>query len=103
MGKDSYEQLVAHHEYTEALLCLTAGIKQEDVDAFDKAYENAREERNVIAPCGCPMTDDSEPGDDEHAPYYKQHQIATGFERILAAELGVSWADYEQAVQSCGT
>jgi DNA polymerase elongation subunit (family B) len=56
---------------------------------FDKAYE-ARRKRD----------DDSEPGDDPKAPYYRQHQIATAVERLLAVELGVDWGAYDREVSS---
>lgn len=85
MGDWGDEMLVAHHEITEALLCIAAGIEGKDVDAFDIAFEKARKD------------DNDEPGDSPAAPYYKQHQIATGFERIMAAEMGVDWNSYEQA------
>jgi hypothetical protein len=54
------------------------------VDAFDKAFEAARTPDN-----------EDEPGDEPTAPYVKEHCIATGIERIMAAELDVSWKDYE--------
>jgi hypothetical protein len=42
---------------------------------FDKAYEAKRK-----------PDDDSEPDDDLKAPYYRQHQTATGIERLLAVD-----------------
>jgi hypothetical protein len=101
-----FEALVAHHELTEAMLCIFAGITTKQVDDFDIQYECARssiEEDDVEptrADCGCVVLGWTEPGDDIHAPYYKQHQIATGFERTMAAEMGVSWHDYEAEVLS---
>lgn len=114
MHNDDYEFLVAIHETIEAWLCKKHGIKDEDVCAFDEAYEERRAyaaEMGYLGAnpgylsgtlvrdfsCRCNVTEISEPGDDIHAPYYKQHQIATGVERILAAELGVSWNEYEAA------
>jgi hypothetical protein len=100
MPDERYEQLVAVHEIIEALLCKQAGISEESVSEYDNAYEAARESdsvRHQQASCGCIPTEISEPGDDIHAPYYRQHQIATGIERILAAELGVDWNAYEAA------
>jgi hypothetical protein len=82
-----FEQLIHHHEYTEAILCDAAGVDQAEVDAFDIAFERHRTEGNL-----------DEPGDCAKAPYYKQHQIATAFERVLAAELNVDWNDYEKAI-----
>jgi hypothetical protein len=80
-----YEALIAVHELVEFLLCKNDGVATQTVDDFDKAYEAARDSGDV-----------SEPGDDPNAPYVKQHCIATGIERILAAELGVKWKPYEQ-------
>lgn len=110
MPDSRYELLVGIHEMIEAVLCQHAGIAEEKVSAFDKLYEDWREAINEHPPgthtnqelrqqfeCNCTPTNESEPGDDSHAPYYKQHQIATGIERILAAELGVDWNAYEEA------
>ena len=78
------EALIALHELTEVLLCKNDGVSTEVVDAFDKNFEANRAEDN-----------EDEPGDEPAAPYVKQHCIATGIERILAAQLGVQWKPYE--------
>ena len=83
------EMLIAIHELAEVLLCKQRGISAESVDAFDKAFEASRSPDN-----------DDEPGDEPDAPYVKEHCIATGIERIMAAELGVSWKDYEQELSA---
>lgn len=77
--------LVAVHELVEVVICKHMGVTQAEVDAFDKQFENNRTPDN-----------DSEPGDDQNAPYCEEHCIATGIERILAAELGVPWKEYEE-------
>jgi hypothetical protein len=77
------EALIAVHELVEILLCKEKGISTETVDKFDKAFNYADHP-------------DEEPGDEPSAPYVRQHCIATGVERLLAAELGVLWKDYEQ-------
>lgn len=87
MGCDEYHQLVAIHEYVEALLCRMAGISEEEVTAFDKAFEERRESGNT-----------DEPGDDPKAPYYAQHQFATQIEKLMSVKLGVKWDDYEKAI-----
>jgi hypothetical protein len=87
MPDDRYEFLVGIHEAIEAFLCMKAGVSQDAVDQFDREYETNRSK-----------DDDSEPGDSHTAPYYRQHQIATGIERILAAELGVDWNFYESVI-----
>lgn len=78
------EALIAVHELVEVLMCKHDGVTQEAVDKFDIEFEKNRHPDNV-----------DEPGDDPSAPYLKQHCIATGVERILAAQLGVPWKDYE--------
>jgi hypothetical protein len=84
MGDWRYEMAVAAHEMVEALLCQASGVSQEQVDAFDNSFSS----------------EDGEPGDDPEAPYHKQHCFATAVERLLIAALGVSWADYEEAVEA---
>lgn len=103
MGDWRYEFLIGAHEMIEAALCKQAGIKEADVSHFDELYETCRPSKQIGQAscgknvCGCAITETSEPGDDIHAPYYKQHQLATAVERMLAAELGVSWQAYEDA------
>lgn len=78
------EALIAVHELVEVLLCKHEGISAESVDRFDKEFEATRANDNF-----------DEPGDDPSAPYVKQHCIATGIERILAAQFGINWKEYE--------
>lgn len=80
-----YEALVAVHELVEVMLCKQDGVGTEVVDQFDKKFEEDRQEGN-----------EDEAGDDPNAPYVKQHCIATGIERILAAQIGVNWKPYEK-------
>lgn len=85
--KDRREMfLVAIHELIEAFLCECAGVTEAEVDQFDNGHAQ-------MALKG------EEPGDCITAPYYRQHQIATGIERILAAEVGVSWLEYEKHIE----
>ena len=79
--------LIAIHELIEAALCETAGVDQERVDNFDMSQEPSFE---------------GEPGDQPSAPYYRQHQIASGIERLLAVEMGVDWLTYERHCQEAG-
>lgn len=92
MTKIEYNVLVAVHEIVEALLCQRAGIKEEDVTAFDKLFEERRAQGLVGST--------EEPGDDPKAPYYTQHQIATHVERFLAKALSIDWEAYDHAVNS---
>ena len=84
-----FEALVQFHEYIEAVLCELEGVTQQQVDAFDMAYEAAR-----------PPGDVSEPGDDPKAPYRLAHFRATNLERVFADMLGVNWAEYEKELDS---
>lgn len=77
------EALVAIHELIEALLCKARGIKEDEVDAFDKS-EQADE---------C-----DEPGDHPLAPYRRQHCFATGIERQLAYAFQIPWHEYEENI-----
>lgn len=92
MGDDKYHQLVAVHEYVEAILCRESGVTDTEVTAFDKEYENWRLEGKV--------GEFDEPGNDPRAPYYKQHQAATEVEKKLAEVLGVDWNAYDMAVNT---
>jgi len=83
---DDYEFLVAVHELVERFLCNHAGISEEQVDKFDKNWE----EHEGI----------EEAGDDSKAPYHHQHIIAGVVERLVAEELGVNWNDYSDEVIS---
>jgi len=84
MNNWKYEMLVAIHELVEMALCYVKDIPADVIDEFDIHYEG----------------DQIEPGDDPGAPYHMQHYVATGVERIMAALLGVKWADYESAINS---
>ena len=84
MNNWKYELCVALHELVEMALCYVADVPQEVIDEFDMHYDGSQ----------------IEPGDDRHAPYHKQHCVATGVERIMAALLGVKWADYDNAVNA---
>lgn len=80
------EELIAVHELVEVLLCSHAGVTQQSVDDFDKMTEKDRP--------------DVEPGDEPDAPYVRQHCFATAVERMLAAEMGVSWKNYEAELEA---
>jgi hypothetical protein len=83
----NFALLVALHELIEVTLCEQRGITTRMVDEFDKAYEKTR-----------PDGDTSEPGDAPEAPYREEHFFATNIERLMAAELGVDWTEYEEAI-----
>ena len=75
------EFCVLIHELCEAFLCHQAGIKFEDIDAFDLAHE-----------------DENDPGSNIEAPYHSQHMLAAEAERFIAQILNVDWEEYENAV-----
>lgn len=89
MQDSRHERLVAIHEIIEAVLCDEVGINEAEVTKFDVEFEEARSVGNT-----------TEPGDVLQAPYYRQHQFATGIERMLAAELEVDWLAYEKEINS---
>lgn len=91
-GNDDYNFMIGIHEVIEQFLCKKSGIAQQEVDEFDMAYEERRKKSIT--------TDNSEPGDNRFAPYERQHNIASGIERILCAELGVKYQDYETTLNS---
>lgn len=72
-----YEALVAVHELVEAILCMTGGVNEKEVDEFDLNFKG-----------------EGEPGDHPDCPYRSQHFIATTIERILAVALNVNWGKY---------
>lgn len=89
MDNWKYELLVGFHELCEVMLCEARGISQEAVDAFDFNYELNRKK-----------DDDTEPGDNKDAPYKKEHFFATSLERLLCAELGVDWNEYDEKIRT---
>jgi hypothetical protein len=99
MKDPRYHLLVFIHEIIEYLLCKQAGVKMRDIDKFDTEYEKARTHIALAkaAPCGCSFYE--EPGDDPHAPYHRQHQVATACEKLVAEALGVNWEAYGKAVE----
>ncbi len=86
MGGEDYEFLVALHEFVEWYLCRKRGISDAEVTSFDEAYDGG-----------------GEPGDALWAPYRREHQFATFIERQVAIELGVSWDEYEKALDEVGS
>lgn len=91
LGNYDYAFLVALHELVEAGLCQKRGITDDVITAFDVGFEASRQDG-----------DQSEPGDDPASPYGREHCTATAVERLMCAELGISWFDYEQACLRAG-
>ena len=78
-SNEKHEWLVAAHEFIEALLCRMAGVTEESIDAFDE------EVRGEWVASG---------------PGYREHLVAEGVEKILAALINVNWDKYEEEI--CG-
>lgn len=72
--------LLILHELTEALLCYDASVTTKEVDNFDMNWK--------------PHDDITEPGEDERAPYHKQHMTAELVERVVAAHMEIDWHEY---------
>lgn len=90
MKNHDYEFLVVIHELIEQHLVKKRGISLKDIDTFDINFEKERDEgKHDIM---------EEAGDSKDAPYYKEHQYATGIERVLANELGIDWNEYNKTV-----
>lgn len=102
LGDWREELCVAVHELVEVAIAKHRGVKVQDVDHFDMVYEADRNSKIESA-----RNDEhkrllliDEPGDDPKCPIKREHSIATGVERILAAELEVDWMIYEKKVES---
>lgn len=83
LGDPDYEFLIGLHEMIEAFLCHKRGIRQEDVDEFDRTHRIF-----------------NEPGAHPEAPYRHEHAFAEAIERLMAHELGVFWPEYEQVIEA---
>jgi hypothetical protein len=92
LGDLRYEMLVFLHELIEMLMCSLSLVQQGEVTTFDIEYERARAAGAKSAPCGCALW--PEPGDDFHAPYHREHQVASVCEFMVAKFLGVEWKHY---------
>jgi hypothetical protein len=87
-----FEFLVFIHELVEWYRTEKGCIPEPAISEFDEQFEEeTRQGMHAL---------DDEPGDDPRAPYYKEHQIATGFERMMCAILGVDWDQYEDTYQA---
>lgn len=91
-GDKYMDALIYVHELIETLVATRQGISEEDVTAFDKAFEDERSKGW--------QTPDAEPGDDHRAPYRDAHGFATCIERLLCDKLGIDWQAYEQRIQT---
>lgn len=82
-GNRKYEALISIHEIIEKFLCESDGVTNEQIDKFDFDFAGK-----------------GEPGDSQLSPYRRQHCIATGIERILCAQFGIDWVEYDKFLES---
>ena len=92
MGNDDYAFMIAVHELIEWYITEKRGIKEEDIEAFDEAFEKERLQGL--------HTEKDEAGFDPRAPYVKEHTFATEIEKQLAKELGVDWEIYDTEIKA---
>jgi hypothetical protein len=91
MQNPDYEFLLAMHELIESHLVQKRGIPDAVIDDFDIAFEAERVKGYF---------QDEEPGDHPQAPYHREHQFASMIDRLVANELGVDYAAFNQAVMA---
>jgi len=91
MNNQSYECLVAIHEFVEWMTTDFKGIKEEDITFFDLLFEREREQGL--------HTDDEEPGFDPRSIYLREHTLATSIEMTICAFLGIPWTEYDKTVE----
>jgi hypothetical protein len=84
MKDKRYEFLVAIHELVEMCLCDVSGIKNDVIDNYDKKAE----QQGIL-----------DPGMEAESPYHHEHVAATGVEMLLANEMNVNWANYEDHLE----
>lgn len=92
MGNEKWETFIALHELCEERLTKWKGIPEQKITEFDISYEKQRME--------CLDPHNLEPGFDNNAPYRQEHTLSTGIEMMVCAYAGLSWLDYEQAINS---
>lgn len=80
------------HEIAEQALTEKKGIPEQSIMDFDLEYEEKIKRGEV--------SEYSEPGFDNNAPYLQEHTIATSIEMIMCAHAGIKWQEYEQVINS---
>ena len=90
--KEEYDLLIAFHELIEEFLTRKRGIRETDIMAYDKMFEEERD-RGI-------HDEFAEPGEDERAQYFKEHAFAAKLERQLCEDLGLDWETYNKELES---
>ncbi len=88
--RSEYVFLVLIHEFVEWFLTQLRGIKEKDITAFDIKFEEERKHHL--------HTNEDEPGDDVHSPYFNEHKFATKIEKLCCEELKIDWDEYEETI-----
>lgn len=88
VNKD-YEFLILIHEMVEFHLCKMRGIKEKDIDKYDKYWEIRKENGLAIA---------EEPGNEKDCIYAKEHRFSENIERQLAHEMSKVWKEYDDKI-----
>ena len=83
--------LIGLHEFIELYLINSKGVKIEDIDTFDRHFEDMRNQFPDLVK-------DSEPGNHDSAPYRKEHGIASRVEEWLANVLHVDMNVYNESI-----
>ena len=91
LGNRVFEFLISIHEQVESFLCEQRGIPEPLIREFDERFEEHRAAMEKTL-----QLDAGEPGDHPQAPYRREHRFAENIERLVAAELGVNWNEYEK-------
>lgn len=81
IGNMDYNFLVLMHALVEQYLCYKHKIKDKQVTEFDISHTHC-----------------DNPGEHDEAPYHLEHQTANDIESMLSVALGVTWEDYEKAI-----
>jgi hypothetical protein len=87
LKNNDMEFLIAIHEMFEQYACRKYGVKEKDITAFDKMFENERLQGKWTM---------EEPGNDPRAPYRRFHFQSENIERLAASYLDVDWSKYER-------
>ena len=81
-----YTKLILIHELIEQTLTEAKGIKESDINIYDKRFE-------VLYP-----DSNEEPGEMHDCPYRNEHTVSEAIERILCAYLGIDFKQYNDYI-----
>jgi hypothetical protein len=90
MENPDYEFLVALHELIESYLVLRKGITIEEIDEYDKRFEQEQKEGK--------RPKNAEAGEQKDCPYRKEHIFAKKIEKMVAKYLKVNFKEYEKFI-----